>query len=337
MQRKYVVLLIAIILNCSVNVTGLFSENALISSAVDQSMGCITVEAAETEDDKNDFEEMDKVENEVIEKNELKELIEEPEGMEKKEDESEVTQESAETNLENCIYNVLFPTNPKAYFDPENLSGKGQVFSDEFRIENYGNTDVAIRIKNIDVYYKSTKDVYELSKEEISDNQSNIKKINVDVIWKNESQNMEKVLNVSEGITDEYVLLLKASEYDENDNFVRLNDSSAGSFYFTGTLNSNRDLVWEDGEVQVSFDYEIENIDEEVLLAGQDEFGQQDDLREEGEQEETLLRGLSEPGKESVQREHPDSNEEQQELTDNSQETGYPEVERKIETEEEKQ
>lgn len=218
----------------------------------------------------------------------------------------------------NCIYNVLFPTNPKAYFDPENLSGKGQIFSDEFKVENYGNTDVAIRIKNIDVYYKSTEEVYELSEQEISDNHSDIKKINVDVIWKNKSENMEKVLNVSESVSDEYVLVLKAAEYDKNDGFVRLNKGSAGSFYFTGTLNANRDLVWEDGEVTVSFNYEIENIDEEALQEEEDEQEKPEELRKEDLTEDLVLHGLQETGREMDSQDSQDVNKdgEQPEQTD---------------------
>lgn len=198
--------------------------------------------------------------SENIEAEEAEEEITENEDIDEETENEEIDEEMKKE----CIYNVSFPTGSKAFLDPENLSGKGQIFSDDFKVENYGNTDVAIKIKNIEVYYKSTGEVYEFSEEEVSDRHSYVKKLNVDVVWRNEQENAEKVLSVLEGASDEYVLFLKASEYDENEDFIRLNDGSTGLFYFTGTLNSNPDIVWEDGEVVVSFDYEIENVEENV-------------------------------------------------------------------------
>ena len=118
------------------------------------------------------------------------------------EEEEDVSEEDLKTEEEahelSCIYNVSFPTDSRVYLDPDNLSGRGQIFSDEFKVENYGNTDVTIKIKNIEVYYRSTEKVYELSGEEVTDGHPYVKKLNVDIVWKNEEENTEKVLNVIE-------------------------------------------------------------------------------------------------------------------------------------------
>ena len=176
---------------------------------------------------------------------------------------SDITEGAAALSPEelNCIYNVSFPANTTAYFDPDNLSGKGQVFSNPYTVENYGNTDVAIKIKNIDIEYNSTETIYEFGEEEAEDSLSNVKRLHINMVWVNESENTEKVLKIMEGAPEEEVLVLRAAEYDEEGKFVSLKEGGTGAFYFTGTVEASSGAVWEDGEVTVRFDYEIVNAD----------------------------------------------------------------------------
>lgn len=276
-------------LNCCINgMKEIVPDNEYVIAY--KAAGCIVVEAADienitetTEDIEGDKAEEDKnpiehtetdLKNTNADDIEHTELIdsepkkaETPESTQKEKSGlekmvEEVTSNDSEESKENdCIYNVSFPTNSRAYLDPENLSGKGQIFSEEFKVENYGNTDVTIKIKSIEVYYRLREELYELSEGEVMNNNSYIKKLNVDVVWKN--KNTQNVLNVVEGTTDEEVLFLESAEFDENGSFVSLKEGSMGSFYFTGTLNSNPELVWEDGEITLSFDYEIVSAEEE--------------------------------------------------------------------------
>ena len=176
---------------------------------------------------------------------------------------SDITEGAAALSPEelNCIYNVSFPANTTAYFDPDNLSGKGQVFSNPYTVENYGNTDVAIKIKNIDIEYNSTETIYEFGEEETEDSLSNVKRLHINMVWVNESENTEKVLKIMEGAPEEEVLVLRAAEYDEQGEFVSLREGGTGAFYFTGTVEAGSGAVWEDGEITVRFDYEIVNAD----------------------------------------------------------------------------
>lgn len=278
-------------LNCCINgMKEIVPDNEYVGIIADKVAGYIVAEAADTEDvtaiteamivdktgeNKKPIEDTETdLENAITDNIEQTELIDrEPKkaevqrntqkgenGLEKIVE--EITSKDSEKSKENgCIYNVSFPTNSRAYLDPENLSGKGQIFSDEFKVENYGNTDVTIKIKSIEVYYRLREELYELSEGEVMNDNSYIKKLNVDVVWKN--KNAENVLNVVEGTTDEEVLFLESAEFDENGSFVGIREGSIGSFYFTGTLNSNPELVWEDGEITLSFDYEIVNAEEE--------------------------------------------------------------------------
>lgn len=164
------------------------------------------------------------------------------------------------------IYNVSFPANTKAYLDPDNLSGRGQIFSERYPVENYGNMDVAIKIKAMTISRNSTEDTYEFTEEEITDHDSGIKKMNICMVWKNENRRTEKTLQISDGETDEYVIVLDAAEYDGKGAFAEIDEKSTGYFYFTGTLNSNPEVEWTDGELNVRFDYEIMAVDQKENL-----------------------------------------------------------------------
>ena len=161
------------------------------------------------------------------------------------------------------IYNVSFPAKTKAYLDPGDVSGEGQIFSEHYKVENYGNTDISIKIKNISIRCLSDQDIYSFTEEDVIDPRSTIKKLHIDMVWE-DGNGQEKVLHISEGARDEVVLFLKAASYDENGNFISLMEGGGGSFYFTGAVNRNPGLQWEDGEIVITFSYEITDAEAEV-------------------------------------------------------------------------
>lgn len=320
MKKKLAFLLIALLLSDGIcKLTKVFPQYKIMNTSMEQ-IDCAVVKAAETSEDKEaagdiehksadepkkdtgaeDLAESGKLseskETEVSGK-EKRELTEKEEGElpeapeteeelpfdEKTDNTEDEKEEEAQENID--VYHVSFPTDSRAYLDPDNLSGKGQIFSEDFRIENYGNTDISIKIKNIEVYYRTIEEVYELSETEVTDRTSDIKKLNVDIVWKNEKDNMEKVLNIAEGTFDECVLDLKASKYDEVGSFIEFDEGSVGLFYFTGTVNSNPELVWEDGEVTISFGYEIVKTEEESEQMPEE--NQEAEEKQENQEEET--------------------------------------------------
>lgn len=177
----------------------------------------------------------------------------------------EATETTTEANVEiaDTVYIVNFPTSVKAYLDPENLSGLGEIFSQKYQIANYGNTDVAIKINNIDVIYNFTQELYEFSDEAVEEDGSDKKIMNIQMIWDNKNENIEKVLDIEEGKNDEYVIYLKAAKYDENGNFVEINPAGRGEFYFSGSINSNHNINWFNGELSVNFGYSIIDAEKE--------------------------------------------------------------------------
>lgn len=181
------------------------------------------------------------------------------EALTEKEAESEIKEQSVQDDI---IYNVSFPADTHAFLDPGNLSGQGQIFSEQYVVENYGNTDIVISLKDIDIRYRSEEEIYELTEEEVVDTPSHMKKMNINMVWRNEDGTIEKTLHVMEGKTDECVLVLKAAQYDRNGKFVSMSEGGRGTFCFTGTLNANPNIVWEKEELIIGFDYEIASVDQ---------------------------------------------------------------------------
>lgn len=187
-----------------------------------------------------------------------------------------------EADRKDILYNVSLPADSTAYLDPGNLSGRGQIFSDQYKIENYGNTDVSIKIKDVDIYCRSSESLYMFMEDKIADSTPlnstpsnsryaeddldddlSVKRLHVEMVWKNEDEGTENTVHVSEDVSNACVLHLKAAEYDEDGEFVGLRDGGTGFFFFTGTLDPDPGLVWEDGEIMISFHYEIVSTEEE--------------------------------------------------------------------------
>lgn len=175
------------------------------------------------------------------------------------------------------IYKVSFPASAKAYLNPGDLGGMGEVYSEQFAVANYGNTDIAIRIKSVEMdadtreYFpaspgdafpeeESEDDFDEESEWDFDEDEEESEKmlLDVDMLWENKSEGQRKLLKVVDGDCGEYVLYLKGAEYDENGKFVSLNEGSSGTFSFNGEIVSGLDSVFDlNKTLEVSFEYDI--------------------------------------------------------------------------------
>lgn len=170
------------------------------------------------------------------------------------------------------IIKISIPDKVKIWFDPYKLSGRGGIFSEKYEIANYGNEDIAVKIKSAHMVCSSLEDEYEFIKEGTVDIHSKKKAMHMNMVWVNESEHLEKVLNVSDGQIEEYVIYLKAAEYDKNGKFVKLNEGSKGEFFFEGELNSNPNVEWLDGKISVDYKYEIVSCGEENIRDDIEDF-----------------------------------------------------------------
>lgn len=182
-------------------------------------------------------------------------------------DENDLKQEKEERPQKDdaAILKVSMPAKVKGYLDPINLSGKGGVYSDEYKVVNYGNRDIAIKIKKINIsYHNGTSKMSGPSEETVNDELMGDKKIDINMVWKNADESQEMILDMTESEPDVDVIYLKASEYDDEGRFVRLRKGSEGIFYFTGSLDSDPDAEWHAGDVAVSFSYAVEPLEQNV-------------------------------------------------------------------------
>ena len=152
----------------------------------------------------------------------------------------------------------------RVYLDPGNLLGKDDIFSDNYKVTNYGNQDVLIKIKDIEIVQRWGEDLYSLSTDTPNDAYTDKVKVNLSMVWKNEKENVEKIIKVAEGDVDEYAVYLRAAEYDENNEFVKAGDGSEGKFCFTGNLEDRANICWENSRVLINFSYEIIDDEEEI-------------------------------------------------------------------------
>lgn len=209
-----------------------------------------------------------------------------------------------------AVYRVSFPTDIKATLDPGNVSGSGQVFSERYKVENYGNTDVAIKIKNINVWYTSEEELYVFTDEEVKDNNSGVKKLHINMIWESENGGWVKEFPISEGAADECVLVLKAAQYDDAGNFVRIQEGGRGFFYYTGSMSADPKLSWKAGECTLQFDYELLDAEKEedlvIRAINEESDGEKEKETETGSEattEETQSREESKTGETSSEKE----------------------------------
>lgn len=170
------------------------------------------------------------------------------------------------------IIKVSMPGKVKVCFDPYNLEGKGGIFSEKYEIANYGNQDVAVKINSVHVRCDYSEDKCQFIRKSDMNVHSKKKIVNMDMVWVNESEHLEKVLNVADGRIEEYVIYLKAAEYDENGKFIKLGEGSKGEFFFEGELNSNSDAQWMDEKISVDYKYEIVSCGEDNIQRDIEDF-----------------------------------------------------------------
>lgn len=148
-------------------------------------------------------------------------------------------------NKEAAVINVSFPEKIQIYLDPERIQGKGDIYSDEYKIVNHGDTDVIIRIKKTNVFYKKRRKMQGYPE---------VEGLNVDIVWDNGVKNAERSLVKTEGDTDEYVLYLKASGYNEN-------EDNEATFHFTGTIDEASAVQWDEDNLALQFTYKVESAE----------------------------------------------------------------------------
>lgn len=166
-----------------------------------------------------------------------------------------VSEEETETETvseeENKIIKVTVPTNIGLTLDPFEIAGKGQIYSDEYFVCNYSNTDVAVKISRVGIKYLQEKEVYVMSDEPVPyDENSGLKKVNLIMNWHNENGE-SKDIAIDENVFDQEVIRLRAAS---GENFEK------GYFSFGGSLNANPYFNWLNNDFEINISFDIEEV-----------------------------------------------------------------------------
>lgn len=176
-------------------------------------------------------------------------------------DELEALVDNAE-NLdfaESSMLTVVVPSNLDFQLDPLEVHGKGQIYSDNFLIQNYSNTDVTVKLENIKYTFVNETDFLSLDMPpEIPFGIRNPSKLKeVYMLLHYENRDYENFVITTKEKSETADIILAAAEYDEDGNFVELNADSTLIFSFTGIVNHLPAIEWEDKDFSVSIEYTL--------------------------------------------------------------------------------
>lgn len=155
------------------------------------------------------------------------------------------------------VLTVIVPSKLDFTIDPFEVSGKGQIYSDVFLIQNYSNEDVAVRLENIKYIFANDDDFLSLDAPPdipfgLAHN-SDLKEIYMVLHYEN--RDWENFLITAKERSETADIILRAAEYDSEGKFVALNEESTLSFSFSGMVNHMPAKQWENKDVTVSIEY----------------------------------------------------------------------------------
>jgi len=150
-----------------------------------------------------------------------------------------------ETDTETII-NVSVPTNLDFKIDPFEIAGRGQIYSDDYIIQNVGATDVLMTISQVQVIFANEYDFQAVAHEIDYDYQSPVKTVYM-------------VLNINSSpliITDSAI-----GEYE-----TILLDGDKLKLSVSGNLNMFPAERWRDGDIKILLSYSLELIESELEI-----------------------------------------------------------------------
>lgn len=151
----------------------------------------------------------------------------------------------------------------KFILDPFEFAQRGQILSSRETITNHSNVPVKVQLSSL--YYTFANDTDFLSldspyvtTEYVSDNipeKAIYLVLEIDSIYGN-----SQLLITDKEQVDVFELVLEASVYDENNQFVSINEGSTITVSLSGNLNEYPEKPWKRGDIRILMDFEIEPV-----------------------------------------------------------------------------
>ncbi|MCL2718590.1 MAG: hypothetical protein FWE14_07390 [Lachnospiraceae bacterium] len=173
----------------------------------------------------------------------------------------------------NVEIQVAIPTTIDFYLDPLNVTGLGTIFSPDYSIINYSNVDVILEISGLaysfsdngsfmsynrpltnedDSYYKNVFMFLRHIVNPLIDLDGDIADITVEQLYDNQNDDFI-ITDQTEGSI--LTIILKAANYDDNGNFLSLNEDSIFLFSIMGDITSGENEVWKSGDLKINMVY----------------------------------------------------------------------------------
>ncbi|MDR1560414.1 MAG: hypothetical protein LBS84_12115 [Clostridiales bacterium] len=163
----------------------------------------------------------------------------------------------------NTNLNVVTPTLVTMNIDPFNMRDKGQIYSERYVFENRGENDVALTFTPSEIEFADDAGVYPLSipftdSGELKD--SELKAVYITLNF--DREDCEPIL-LTDNIMDEQTIILKASRFNENGNFMELSEDSQLTIWFSGDMNEMTLTEWDSDDIKLQIYYNLLSIDRE--------------------------------------------------------------------------
>gem|GEM_PF-2405031 len=196
------------------------------------------------------------------------------------------------TDSDDIKIQVGIPTTIDFYLDPFNFGRNGTLFSPEYSIINYSNVDIELQIKDLMYTYSDNGTFLSLteapnrseSRDEkavfmflrhivhpLIDLNGELADLTVEQLYDHRNDDFI-ITDNAEG--EVLTIHLKAANYDDDGNFVSLNEDSVFLFTILGDIDIGSSAPWKSGDLKLSIVYSMEavmpdfselNIDDDLL------------------------------------------------------------------------
>ena len=168
---------------------------------------------------------------------------------------AETTQPAAESlayTVSADVVNVIVPINVNITIDPLELGGKGQIYSDVFKIENDGDNDVLLTFTDIQVTFSDAMNFEALAQPFNEGIGSNLKSIFMQVDF-GRSDVPPAIITDFTTTKEAITIPLSATQDDATEtSMLQLN--------FSGSVNYAPSVAWEDNDVKICMTYKLEVV-----------------------------------------------------------------------------
>jgi hypothetical protein len=150
------------------------------------------------------------------------------------------------------VLNIVIPATVSISIDPFEINGRGQIYSDEYAIQNLTDSDVILTFTDMRVIFANDTDFEALAvpfdENTVSDRKA------VQLVLNFGRNDVTPVVLTDMNRAAEKSVLLRAAEYDASE------AASSLSLSFTGSLNHAPAVDWKDGDVKLRLEYLLEAV-----------------------------------------------------------------------------